>query len=646
MHNMIYNVQLGSYAYKLEVDDSERYGTFNIMRAVDYKNKVLNDTDLFIISDEIDQELYPVQNNNHLYSTDKTEFINYNLESSSIYSRYKDEYKDEIEPKKLRTRRLKIYHPIADTDIPKILHVSSYINGIKIHLGLYKVNQLNMQSETELKTRNSLYNQSYSEYSYVDIPDLNDLLSSWIYDVTLTRFNSKNSSEFVDKMSTIKDNKQFIALNLFEYPYKIVSEQVDDDVDNDVIYTKQYLKRKHRSPYNITITLLPYQQVGENRYEMDQQIGPGIAVIAPTNKFELTSKLGFVNGEISIISNFNHSYNNFVASDNGLLEAYKHHFCVTEAEYGLNKTDSKDRVLTDMYGDIDTITNITETDKQQLIDYYVHVKRNNLIYKWILDDEKTLELYKEMRKSVIREEYEESLQTDELFLGYRIEIATDRLYKNIIYSRNENSDLSNLSSFSFPLYRLFKTWKEKPDFLCARVVFVDRYTGTVINSNDVIITDEWYKYIVTSQKQFIDIQSDMEIQDKSTFKFIDKLNCHISDSSYIDNLDKNNAVTNSNLDKQILLKPVFYKVQNLQHINLRPRIEQNIGINLGNYMTKVDMFRISIGNKTYPEIGRNESFVIFKIKASDIVDISGVFDIIVDDDTYLSSGTYSINQSI
>ena len=643
MHNTIYNVQLGSYAYKLEVDDSERYGTFNIMRAVDYKNKVLNDTDLFITSDKIEQELYPVQNNNHLYSTDKTEFINYELESSPIYSRNKDE----IESKKLRTRRLKIYHPITDVDVPKILHVSSYINGIKIHLGLYKVNQLNTQSETELKTQNSLYNKSYSEYSYVDIPDLDDLLSSWIYDVTLTHFNSANKeSGFVDNMSIIKDNKQFIALNLFEYPYKIVSEQVDGDVDNDVIYTKQYLKRKHRSPYNITISLLPYQQVGENRYEMDQQIGPGIAVVAPTNKFELTSKLGFVNGEVSIISNFNHSYDNFAASDAGLLEAYKHHFCVSDLEYESNKAYSEKRVLTDMYADIDTITTITETDKQQLIDYYVHIKRNNLIYKWILDDKKTLSLYKEMRKSVIREEYEESLQTDELFLGYRIEVATDRLYKNIIYSRNENSNLSKLSSFSFPLYRLFKTWKEKPDFLCARVVFVDRYTGTVINSNDVIITDEWYKYIVTSQKQFIDIQSDMEIQDKSTFKFIDKLNCHISDSSYIDNLDKNNAVTNSNLDKQILLKPVFYKVQNLQHINLRPRIEQNIGINLGNYMTKVDMFRISIGNKEYKEIGRNESFVIFKIKASDIVDISGVFDIIVDDDTYLSSGTYSINQSI
>ena len=639
MHNTIYNVQLGSYAYKLEVDDSERYGTFNIMRAVDYKNKVLNDTDLFITSDKIEQELYPVQNNNHLYSTDKTEFINYELESSPIYSRNKGK----IEPKKLRIRRLKIYHPIADSDIPKILHISSYINGIKIHLGLYKVNQLNTQSETELKTRNSLYNQSYSEYSYVDIPDLDDLLSSWIYDVTLTHFNSANKeSGFVDTMSIIKDNKQFITLNLFEYPYRIVNEQVDDAV----IYTKQYLKRKHRSPYNITISLLPYQQVGENRYEMDQQIGPGIAVVAPTNKFELTSKLGFVNGEVSIISNFNHYYNNFATSDAGLLEAYKYHFCVSDLEYESNKIYSEERVLTDMYADIDTITTITETDKQQLIDYYVHIKRNNLIYKWILDDEKTLSLYKEMRKSVIREEYEESLQTDELFLGYRIEVATDRLYKNIIYSRNENSSLGKLSSFSFPLYRLFKTWKEKPDFLCARVVFVDRYTGTVINSNDVIITDEWYKYIVTSQKQFIDIQSDMEIQDKSTFKFIDKLNCHISDPSYIDNLDKNNAVTNSNLDKQILLKPVFYKVQNLQHINLRPRIEQNIGINLGNYMTKVDMFRISIGNKEYKEIGRNESFVIFKIKASDIVDISGVFDIIVDDDTYLSSGTYSINQSI
>nr|DAR80985.1 MAG TPA: hypothetical protein [Caudoviricetes sp.] len=636
MPNKIYNVQLGSYSYKLEVDDAERYGTFNIIRVVDYKNKVLNDTDLFIVSTDVNQELYPVQNNNRLYSTDKTEFVNYDLESSPVYSLNKDA----ITTKKVRTRRLKIYHPITDTDVPKILHITSYINGIKLHLGLYKVNQLNTASETELKTINSLYNKSYSEYSYVDIPDLDDLLSSWIYDVTLTRFNSLNKqSGFVDKISVIKDNKQFVALNLFEYPYKIVSEQQGDET----IYTQQYLKRKHRSPYNITITLLPYRQVDENRYEMDDSIGTGTVVLADTNRFELTSKLGFENGEISIISNFNHSYNKFPDTDAGLLEAYKHHFCVSEAEY---EVYSKERVLSDMYADVDAITTVTETDKQQLIDYYVHIKRNNLIYKWILDDNKTLELYKEMRKSVIREEYEAALHTDELFLGYRIEIATDRLYKNIVYSRNENGDLSSLSSFSFPLYNIFKSWKAKPGFLVCRVAFVDRYTGTVINSNDVIITDEWYKYIVTSQKQHIHIQTEMEIQDTSKFKFIDKLNCHIVDPNADADTGVRQPIVNGNLDKQILYKPIFYKVQNLQHINLRPRIEQNIGINLGNYMTKVDLFRISIGGKEYKEIGRNESFVIFKIKAADITDISGVFDIIVDDDTYLSSGTYSINQSI
>jgi hypothetical protein len=418
-----------------------------------------------------------------------------------------------------------------------------------------------------------------------------------------------------------------------------VSEQYDDNT----IYTKQYLKRKHRSPYNITITLLPYRTVDENRYETDDTVGVGTCVLADTNRFELTSKLGFENGEVSIISNFNHSYDKFPRTDGGLLEAYKYHFCVTESEY---EVYSKERIVDDMYADVDAITTITETDKQQLIDYYVHIKRNNLIYKWILDDNKTLELYKEMRKSVIREEYEASLHTDELFLGYRIEIATDRLYKNIVYSRNENSDLSSLSSFSFPLYNIFKSWKQKPAFLVCRVAFVDRYTGTVINSNDVIITDEWYKYIVTSQKQHIHIQSDMEIQDASKFKFIDKLNCHIVDPNVDSECSTKQSIINNNLDKQILYKPIFYKVQNLQHINLRPRIEQNIGINLGNYMTKVDLFCISIGGKEYKEIGRNESFVIFKIKASDIVDISGVFDIIVDDDTYLSSGTYSINQSI
>ena len=77
--------------------------------------------------------------------------------------------------------------------------------------------------------------------------------------------------------------------------------------------------------------------------------------------------------------------------------------------------------------------------------------------------------------------------------------------------------------------------------------------------------------------------------DKVTF--YDKIICNVK----VEN-NENNVIGNNINNTKIIYKPVFYKVQDLQNIQLQQGVTQNIGINLNNYMTKVNTFYIVIDN--------------------------------------------------
>ena len=59
-------------------------------------------------------------------------------------------------------------------------------------------------------------------------------------------------------------------------------------------------------------------------------------------------------------------------------------------------------------------------------------------------------------------------------------------------------------------------------------------------------------------------------------------------------------------------------------------------------MTKVDTFKMKINEYEYVETSRNDAFVIFKINANNITVSSGKYDIVNQDDEYISSGTYTL----
>ena len=275
-----------------------------------------------------------------------------------------------------------------------------------------------------------------------------------------------------------------------------------------------------------------------------------------------------------------------------------------------------------------------------------------------LSEQEYLELYKKMRKDAIREELEESLETKTDFLGFRVVLSSDKDFTNIIYDNNVTIDFADLDDFAFELNNVFKHWVELPEHLVARVTFIDRFLGIQLNGNPVVITKEWFKYMIdddgigrldgwetVNEKYNTAITEDgiydmREIElNEDKVNFLNNITCIIRKE---DTNVTNAETTNKSATPRVLYRPVFYRVSDLQNIQIRARVKQKIGVNLGQFMTKVETFKMSIDGKEYVEYARNDVYVIFEILASQLSSASGTYDIVNQDDEYISSGAYTV----
>ena len=218
-----------------------------------------------------------------------------------------------------------------------------------------------------------------------------------------------------------------------------------------------------------------------------------------------------------------------------------------------------------------------------------------------------------------------------------------------------------------------------PEIVVARITFIDRFIGQEIQSNDIFISKEKFKYItnvdsIKRVNQLVELnknynedmielnldtnqrsQSFNTIIDKidneniknelikwynenpQQYSFINKINCKV------ENVTNDNKFTDkSNNKTNIIYKPIFFKTNKLNNLQIKYLQNQNIGIDLHEYMSKVDLFMMTIDGNTYYEIGRNTNFVLFNINASNIKNESGTFEIYNNDHEYITYGTWSI----
>jgi hypothetical protein len=393
--------------------------------------------------------------------------------------------------------------------------------------------------------------------------------------------------------------------------------------------------------------LYPYYDIDEttNIYLLCNGITPGYLHTSNESKFKLMSRTGFNDGIISIVTLFDYPNKSYFYSkyknDNStspIKEAYKYYNNVDDHYYNLFINEEIAQELED----IDKVESLSD-------DIIKHVKEiSNINY---VDKNDILNEWKRLMKETILKEYEEEFQTPANFLGYKIKIATDISFKHVIYEKNMRVNFNDLDDFAFKLNGIFEGWNEKPEQLLCKIMFYDRLLGIELTSNLVIITKEWFKYLINdnsyvfrlSNLSFINKENghqDMNVIDLKNNKvnFINTIKCIVNKKGN-DEININKV----NYNQKVIFKPIFYRVKDLQNISLRPKINQKIGINLSEYLSKIGIFKIVIENTEYVEIGRNNIFVIFEINSNNLIDQSGTYNLIDGEGNYISSGNWSIS---
>lgn len=557
-------------------------------------------------------------------------------------------------------------------------------------------------------------------------------------------YNSSNLANYNDTIAD--DEKQFVKLYL--------KNNVANNINNSSTISMILYPYKDVDEHN-------------NMYILHPNLTPGYLHTNTETKFKIMSRTGFSDGIISVVSLFdypNKSYFNALANKinkdvfeeaktTPIKEAYKYYNNVDDKYYNLFMNDE----IVQELQDIDEVNSLSPdilktvkdicggnyVDKDEAIMMWKTDKKNEIIknnkysanesiskqlseinntniddaflYNEILpylkenrgvnyaDDDELLTMWKQIMKETIVKEYEEEYKTPANFLGYKIQIATDISFKHIIYDRNMRVNFNDLDDFAFKLNGIFTNWNEKPEQLLCKIMFYDRLLGIELTSNLVIITKEWFKYLVndnnyvhrltdlsfinkktddinmkvinlnlhddiTKLNELKNILSDDLLNNKEDLninyydyleKYVNKIDTIINDLTNEVNTNKINFINSikcivnkkgnneininkANYNQKVIFKPIFYKVKDLQNLVLRPNINQKIGINLSDYMSKIGTFKIVIENTEYVEIGRNNIFVIFDINSNNLDNQSGIYNLIDNNGNYISSGNWII----
>ena len=684
---------------------------FVMLRNYDIMNDIVYDKDIYIFEkDHLNMYINELKSNKkicgtsiafpitdtmvHNYSNSYTRFnnnfnelslFNYddNLKGYDVYE-LKDIVLDKITQtkhlvnKKVLCNKVRIYHPLTKKNINAIIDINNVINGIKFHFFCRPINNYTTYSETEIKFNTGVYSE-FIEIYYPNLEELFKVNKDGTYNVyyeeefniiastrnekfinsIMSNSEDLDHSEYINNESNI--NIQIVPLNLLIQPYRIIEEYAADSAfnyndnieDDEKIFVKLYLKMNNSIEnnyltYPINISIYPYSSIDEqnNMYILDDELPQASISLHVENKFNLMSRLGFSDGIISVVSIFNYPnksyFYNLYKDDKTtcpVLEAYKYYNNVTDRDYTLFINEEIQQEM----ADIDNVDSIS----QDMINIVKQVANVNYV-----DKNELLNVWKTIMKQTIIDEYEEEFGTPGNFVGFRIDIASDFLFKNILFTKNVRVNFNDIDDFSFKLNNIFNKWEQKPEKLIVRVAFYDHILGVEIKSNLVIINKEWFKYLVNKNyvyrlnyisdinKEKGDIDDNMKVIElnDNNINFINSINCFIHKNT-------NSAdITSTNQTQKIILKPIFYKVKDLQNITLRSTLPQNIGINLSEYMSKVETFKIIIGNKEYVETGRNDIFVIFNINPTYFTTTakSGKYDITNEDGTYLSSGNWKL----
>lgn len=470
-------------------------------------------------------------------------------------------------------------HKVVKTDKMRVYHPTTMTNGIKLIIHVSNtINNIKVHyfcccwndMTTNSETEIRVNNDIYSEFVEFDIPNIEDLMNSSTY------FIENTNVVDIEAATARYNNLCELTTDGTQYCSMYLFNMPFKIVGGSRVYlpeTKKTIETNYIS-YPVNITLYPYVGVNDDIYQpnIDLQANSDVFVAAPS--ISITSRLGFANkGKLYLLTAFNYPNKELFSS---VREAYEYYNSV----------------------DLDDYNGI------------------------ILSEED--------------EGYIEGQETAQHQCVAQIKVASDAEFKHIIYEEykdimDENGN-STVDDFGFPI-PLFTSWGQMPEILICKASFIDRYLGTYIESNFVLVPRDKYKYLVNTSNNIYRLTPESM---SANFDFIDKVTCTVVKAS-------SQQVTQvNNNSPRVIYKPIFYKTQDLQKIQLKYGLTQNIGINLGQYLTKVDTFKLTIGEKQFIEMGRNDVYVIFKVKTNELNGDYGTYHISNQDDEYISSGNWTM----
>lgn len=579
---------LNEYEYIVDVYDEddgiEYYKNFVFLRNFNYINNIAQDTDIYIIDENLYNEylngqydlIFPIPDTQYSgYTTNGVNFSD-SFHKNSFYKFYGDSGKET----QLKCVKVRIYHPQNKVSINGIIHVENYINGIHFHYFCQDIKDIPYYSENEM----TIHHHIYSEYIEFYIPNIEYLFNHQnviYYKEDINVVTSDKNESFIQHNVITINGIQYTPFTFFIQPYKIVKDfQYTQDGEEELHYVKEYYKLRNAnmlSSYHIIIFPYSYIDTINEKYIYDENLlSSGYTIVKHTG-FILVSSFQFEKSIPVIHSSFRYPFQ----------PRY-------ETKYG-------DKAL-----------------------YYAYKDYNDL----------KVSTY------------------DDTYIECTLTIYTDIKYQHYIYKSTlkMNVDDLGITPISFKLNGILNKWVEVPQSIFCIVSFKDNYLGIEYSSNKVVLSNERLKYLIQNDNTTIQslLESNHNTVDEmkeiklnyNNINFINTIYCVVNQQQ---SPQSQNVVIQQSGQGHIIYKPIFYKVQDLQNIKLVSGITQNVGINLVNYMTKVTAFKMVIDGIEIVETGRNDIYVIFKINANDLQNTSGKYNILTQDDEYISSGNYSCN---
>lgn len=599
------DVVINNYKYIVDVYKAEtadlsenRYAEFVMLRNYEFSNSIVNDKDIYIIEksllDEYISSYGTLFNNivfpktNKEFTTFSTQYKDFNVNYSELtfiendFDKYSLYKKDENGNIKLGS------FPCDKVRIYHPHHKTS-LKGIvyfdnyinNVHFHWYCRTLESISEKTYTDTPFTIDNIHYCEYIEFWMPCPEKIINKNVFYKENLNIVNVQSNNDKEQFKYKVGNDTFISTYIFTLPYKI-----QDETKVFLPEYKQTIINNYIS-YPINITIFPYSEINsDNIYLADNYLIQNSDTFYSEVNFSLSARMGFDNNHvISVINTFNYPNKE---KFNSFKEAYQYYY------------------------DVD------------LLDY------EGIIY-------------------VDEDDYNEDNAIEQKQCGFEIAIFKDynkkyRIYKSYFEIEHPEQELDD---FAFQMSNIFQNWEQLPEFLVCQTKFIDKYLGNIITSNQFVITKEWFKYMIndsgkprialTGEQQKLNNISEMDL---SKFNFIDKVNCIIKRESE----DKSSINYNTKNTPRVIYRPIFFKTSELQNLQIKSGFVQNIGINLSEYMTKVDSFNLVIGDTlNLVEYARNDVYVIFKLDPNLITNLTGQYHIINQDGEYISSGKYTVS---